>query len=152
MGQERFEEGTGIYGFIIEYDVSALFVEEPKAETIHQYKDHINEFGFIDTEERVISKEQAIALLVKYIKEPKPRCGLIFVDEDIDIKKSSNTREKDGRLKKGNKNASKLVDMESEVYLLYMLCGNMNEAAALLGVSRQTVSRNVKKFKEHLKI
>ena len=151
MGQERFEEGTGIYGFIIEYDVSALFVEEPKAETIHQYKDHINEFRFIDTEERVISKEQAIELLVKYIKEPKPRYSSLFAEYDVDIKKSD-AREKDGKLKKGNKNASKLVDMESEVYLLYMLCGNMNEAAALLGVSRQTISRNVKKFKEHLKI
>ena len=138
--------------FIIEYDVNALFVEEPTAETIHKYKEHINEFRFIDIAERVISKEQAIELLVKYIKEPKPRCGLIFVDEDIDIKKSSNTREKDGRFKKGNKNASKLVDVESEVYLLYMLCGNMNEAAALLGVSRTTVSKNVNKFKEHLKI
>ena len=152
MGQERFEEGTGIYGFIIEYDVNAWMVEEPKAETIHKYKEHINEFRFIDTKERVISKEKAIELLVKYIKEPKPRCGLIFADENIDIKKSNNTREKDGRFKEGNKNASKLVDVESEVYLLYMLCGNMNEAAALLGVSRQTVSRNVKKYKERLKI
>ena len=97
MGQERFEEGTGIYGFIIEYDVSALFVEEPTAETIHKYKEHINEFRFIDTEERVISKEQAIELLVKYIKEPKPRCGLIFVDEDID------QRELRSYVSKGNK-------------------------------------------------
>ena len=151
MGQERFEEGTGIYGFIIEYDVNARMVDEPKAETIHQYKDHINEFRFIDTEERVISKEQAIELLVKYIKTPKPSYRSLFAEYDVDIKKSD-ARENDGRLKKGNKNASKLVDMESGVYLLYMLCGNMNEAAALLGVSRQTISRNVKKFKEHLKI
>ena len=151
MGQERFEEGTGIYGFIIEYDVNALLVNMPTAETIHEYKDKMDELRFVDTEERVISKEQAIALLVKYIKTPKSSYRSLFAEYDVDIKKSD-AREKDGRLKKGNKNASKLVDMESEVYLLYMLCGNMNEAAALLGVSRQTVSKNVKKYKERLKI
>ena len=151
MGQERFEEGTGIYGFIIEYDVNAWMVEEPKAETIHKYKEHINEFRFIDTKERVISKEKAIELLVKYIKTPKPSYRSFFAEDDIDTKKN-NTREKDGRFKEGNKNASKLVDVESEVYLLYMLCGNMNEAAALLGVSRPTVSKNVKKYREYLKI
>ena len=53
-----------------------------------------------------------------------------------------------GRFCEDNIYAEKFQYLEEAVYLLYLLCGNMNEVASLLGVCRQTVSQKIKHYKE----
>ena len=52
-----------------------------------------------------------------------------------------------GRFDEGNRNAEKFTSVEEEIYLLYLLCDNMQEVAELLGVCRQTVSKKIKQYK-----
>lgn len=54
-----------------------------------------------------------------------------------------------GRFAKGNIDAKKMFIEAEDIYLLYLLCGTMEKVAEQLGVSRQTVSKLVKQYKEH---
>lgn len=99
---------------------------------------------FFDRQGKLISRDEAVALLTDYIKK---------MDEEFhrEIETEENGRERNGRFGKGNINANKLVVSMEEVYLLYRLCGTMEKAAGALGVCRQTISKSVKWYKDYLK-
>ena len=130
----RMEE----YGFRMEFIKYGLFVDDVTIENIGNY--NIKDVRFIDGQGRLISKENAIVLLVNYIK---------LVSREAFEKEDSGHGEK-GRFEKGNIVASKLIMCVEEVYLLYKLCGTMEKTARTLDVCRQTIAKNVQQYQKYL--
>ena len=126
------------YGFRMEFIKYGLFVDDVTIENIGNY--NIKDVRFIDGQGRFISKENAIVLLVNYIK---------LVSREAFEKEDSGHGEK-GRFEKGNIVASKLIMCVEEVYLLYKLCGTMEKTARTLDVCRQTIAKNVQQYQKYL--
>lgn len=57
-------------------------------------------------------------------------------------------REKNGQFTEKNAKAKKNFLENENVYLLYLVCNNMQETADLLGVCRQTLAKYIKYFEE----
>ncbi len=126
------------YGFRMEFIKYGLFVDDVTIENIGNY--NIKDVRFIDGQGRFISKENAIVLLVNYIK---------LVSREAFEKEDSGHGEK-GRFEKGNIVASKFIMCVEEVYLLYKLCGTMEKTARTLDVCRQTIAKNVQQYQKYL--
>ena len=126
------------YRFTMEIIKDGLFVDEVTIADITNY--NIKDLRFIDGQGRFISRENAIVLLIEYIR---------LVSKEAFEREDSGHGEK-GRFIRGNIVSSKLIMCEKEVYLLYKLCGTMEKTARALNVCRQTISRIVRQYQEYL--
>ncbi|MBQ7945041.1 MAG: hypothetical protein IJ326_13405 [Lachnospiraceae bacterium] len=63
-----------------------------------------------------------------------------------ELKSELNGRENNGRYTKGNFQAMKLPVENEVIFILYLLCRNMEEVGDMLGVSRQTISKRIKMY------
>ncbi len=85
-----------------------------------------------------------IKTIVKPLLE---KIQLAYVEKDATVDSFFNGRFPTGRFCRGNACAEKLLPNDEDIYLLYLICGNMQEIADLLGVCRQTVAKRIKQYK-----
>lgn len=122
--------------YIVEDD---MFAEELTVQAYIRLKD--GRYSFTDGKDRKLS--------VGEVKD-KLRLSIMQTWEQNkrNIVYNQGGRFINGRFGYDNICAKAPIPVNDELYLLYLICGSMNEVADLLGVCRQTVSKRIKQYKE----
>lgn len=77
-------------------------------------------------------------------------CGSTDIQTEVEYVQYQSVceREKNGQFTEKNAKAKKKFLENENVYLLYLVCNNMQETADLLGVCRQTLAKYIKHYEE----
>lgn len=169
-GLDDFENGEGCYDSGYECEADDI-TDDISMETYQMKGFNINDIVRIENMEDILSFEDRLSIetLEKMKKHELTNC----VYRDLDGNKMSRDelaqkladaikaegreneegmqaegRSGTGRFCSDNKNAEKLRWEEENIYILYLLCRNMDKVGELLGISRQTVSKKVESYKQ----
>ena len=129
-----------MYGICVYYD--EFFADDLDIQLLLPHKGDkkfLKEISFIDSDNTVYDIDNVKKLLVERMKTA-------FNQTNSQYKNYTFQRMEKGRYNYGNSVAQKMIVSDEDVYLLRLLCNNMDEVADLLGVCRQTVSKAIKRY------
>ncbi len=119
--------------------VDGLFQENLSVDVLERFDKNL--LVFCDMQGKMYEISAVKEMLAHRIKEAE--MGAKEERKGLHVRRLNN-----GRFSTDNVYAEKFLYAEEEIYMLYLLCCNMEDVANLLGSCRQTVSRKIRQYKE----